>query len=71
MILGFLSFEHGIRKLLLLLILFYLFLFQVMGSSNIRDILTAFSPSLDYFALSSGDGRIKVTKIIPSSEFFS
>ncbi|XWS14136.1 hypothetical protein CRYUN_Cryun36dG0097500 [Craigia yunnanensis] len=31
-----------------------------MGSSNIRDILTAFSPSLDYFAISSGDGRIKI-----------
>ncbi|XP_039015727.1 WD repeat-containing protein 43-like [Hibiscus syriacus] len=32
-----------------------------MGSSNIRDILTAFSPSLDYFAFSSGDGPIKLT----------
>ncbi|XAR57036.1 hypothetical protein NMG60_11025037 [Bertholletia excelsa] len=31
-----------------------------MGSSNIRDLLTAFSPSLDYFAISSGDGRIKI-----------
>ncbi|GLT99058.1 hypothetical protein SLE2022_165250 [Rubroshorea leprosula] len=31
-----------------------------MGSSNIRDILTSFSPSLDYFAISSGDGRIKI-----------
>lgn len=31
-----------------------------MGSSNIRDILTSFSPSLDYFAISAGDGRIKV-----------
>ncbi|KAE8685544.1 hypothetical protein F3Y22_tig00111095pilonHSYRG00015 [Hibiscus syriacus] len=31
-----------------------------MGSSNIRDILTAFSPSLDYFAISAGDGRIKI-----------
>ncbi|KAE8731034.1 hypothetical protein F3Y22_tig00002841pilonHSYRG00210 [Hibiscus syriacus] len=31
-----------------------------MGSSNIRDILTAFSPSLDYFSISSGDGRIKI-----------
>ncbi|XVE65571.1 hypothetical protein DITRI_Ditri08aG0010400 [Diplodiscus trichospermus] len=31
-----------------------------MGSSNIRDILTAFSPALDYFAISSGDGRIKI-----------
>ncbi|KZV50992.1 WD repeat-containing protein 43-like [Dorcoceras hygrometricum] len=31
-----------------------------MGSSHIRDILTAFSPSLDFFALSLGDGRIKI-----------
>ncbi|KAH7573512.1 hypothetical protein JRO89_XS03G0162500 [Xanthoceras sorbifolium] len=31
-----------------------------MGSSNIRDILTSFSPSLDYFAICSGDARIKV-----------
>ncbi|KAE8734246.1 hypothetical protein F3Y22_tig00000778pilonHSYRG00404 [Hibiscus syriacus] len=31
-----------------------------MGSSNIRDILAAFSPSLDYFAISVGDGRIKI-----------
>ncbi|KAK9289201.1 hypothetical protein L1049_017675 [Liquidambar formosana] len=31
-----------------------------MGSSNIRDLLTSFSPSLDYFAISSGDGRIKI-----------
>ncbi|GMH28543.1 hypothetical protein Nepgr_030386 [Nepenthes gracilis] len=31
-----------------------------MGSSNIRDILTCFSPSLDFFAVSSGDGRIKI-----------
>ncbi|XP_048235185.1 WD repeat-containing protein 43 isoform X2 [Ricinus communis] len=31
-----------------------------MVSSNIRDILTAFSPSLDYFAISSGDGRVKI-----------
>lgn len=31
-----------------------------MGSLNIRDILTAFSPSLDFFAISSGDGRIKI-----------
>ncbi|XWS38991.1 hypothetical protein CRYUN_Cryun18bG0011600 [Craigia yunnanensis] len=34
--------------------------YRVMGSSNIRDILTEFSPSLDYFAISSGDGRIKI-----------
>lgn len=31
-----------------------------MGASNIRDILTSFSPSLDFFAISTGDGRIKV-----------
>ncbi|RZC93987.1 hypothetical protein C5167_016682 [Papaver somniferum] len=33
-----------------------------MGSSsqNIKDILTSFSPSSDFFAISSGDGRIKV-----------
>lgn len=31
-----------------------------MGSSNIRDILTSFSPALDYFAICSGDARIKV-----------
>ncbi|GLT45733.1 hypothetical protein SLA2020_195420 [Shorea laevis] len=31
-----------------------------MDSSNIRDILTSFSPSLDYLAISSGDGRIKI-----------
>ncbi|KAM0962649.1 hypothetical protein ACFX14_021772 [Malus domestica] len=31
-----------------------------MASSNIRDLLTAFSPSLDLFAISSGDGRIKI-----------
>lgn len=31
-----------------------------MGSSNIRDILTSFSPALDYFAIYSGDARIKV-----------
>ncbi|VFQ82805.1 unnamed protein product, partial [Cuscuta campestris] len=30
-----------------------------MGSFNIRDLLTAFSPSMDFFAISSGDGRIK------------
>lgn len=34
--------------------------FLGMGSSNIRDILTSFSPSLDFFAISTGDGRIKV-----------
>ncbi|KAL6571415.1 hypothetical protein OROHE_003058 [Orobanche hederae] len=31
-----------------------------MGSSHIRDILTTFSPSLDLFAISVGDGRIKI-----------
>lgn len=31
-----------------------------MGSSNISDILTSFSPSMDFFAISPGDGRIKI-----------
>ncbi|CAI9118994.1 OLC1v1020645C1 [Oldenlandia corymbosa var. corymbosa] len=32
-----------------------------MGTTNnIRDLLTSFSPSLDFFAISSGDGRIKI-----------
>ncbi|EXC39743.1 WD repeat-containing protein 43 [Morus notabilis] len=31
-----------------------------MGSSDIRDLLTAFSPSMDLFAISAGDGRIKI-----------
>ncbi|KAJ6430856.1 hypothetical protein OIU84_018375 [Salix udensis] len=31
-----------------------------MVSMNIRDLLTSFSPSLDYLAISSGDGRIKI-----------
>lgn len=31
-----------------------------MEASNIRDILTSFSPSLDFLAISSGDGRIKI-----------
>ncbi|CAK9138939.1 unnamed protein product [Ilex paraguariensis] len=31
-----------------------------MGSANIRDLLTSFSPNLDFFAISSGDGRIKI-----------
>lgn len=31
-----------------------------MGSSNIRDVLTSFSPNLDLFAISLGDGRIKI-----------
>ncbi|WOL18735.1 hypothetical protein Cni_G27532 [Canna indica] len=30
------------------------------GLPNVRDILTAFSPSSDFFAISSGDGRIKI-----------
>ncbi|XP_043709859.1 WD repeat-containing protein 43 [Telopea speciosissima] len=31
-----------------------------MSFPNIRDLLTSFSPSLDFFAISSGDGRIKI-----------
>ena len=31
-----------------------------MSLVNIKDVLTSFSPALDYLALSSGDGRIKV-----------
>lgn len=31
-----------------------------MASSHIRDILTAFSPTMDLFAISLGDGRIKI-----------
>lgn len=31
-----------------------------MGSLNARDFLTSFSPDLDLFAISSGDGRIKI-----------
>ncbi|KAL4575717.1 hypothetical protein LXL04_011801 [Taraxacum kok-saghyz] len=31
-----------------------------MESANIRDVLTSFSPSLDFLAISSGDGRIKI-----------
>ncbi|KAK6161064.1 hypothetical protein DH2020_004445 [Rehmannia glutinosa] len=31
-----------------------------MGSSHIRDILTSFSPALDLFAISLGDGRTKI-----------
>ncbi|KAL3505677.1 hypothetical protein ACH5RR_031059 [Cinchona calisaya] len=34
--------------------------YQEMGSHDIRDILTSFSPSLDFFAISTGDGRIKM-----------
>ncbi|CAA2964015.1 WD repeat-containing 43-like isoform X1 [Olea europaea subsp. europaea] len=32
----------------------------IMRSSNISDILTSFSPSMDFFAISPGDGRIKI-----------
>ncbi|XP_055818364.1 uncharacterized protein LOC129887324 isoform X4 [Solanum dulcamara] len=31
-----------------------------MGTANIRGILTCFSPSLNFFAISSGNGRIKI-----------
>ncbi|KAL8047596.1 hypothetical protein ABFS82_07G010600 [Erythranthe guttata] len=31
-----------------------------MGSSNIRDVLTSFNPTLDLFAISIGEGRIKI-----------
>ncbi|KAF3658797.1 putative homeobox-leucine zipper protein GLABRA 2-like [Capsicum annuum] len=31
-----------------------------MGTTDIRDISTCFSPSFDLFAISSGDGRIKI-----------
>ncbi|XP_051128116.1 uncharacterized protein LOC127249389 [Andrographis paniculata] len=31
-----------------------------MGTLHIRDILTSFSPSLDLFSISLGDGRIKI-----------
>ncbi|VVB14046.1 unnamed protein product [Arabis nemorensis] len=31
-----------------------------MNLVNIRDVLTSFSPALDYLALSTGDGRIKI-----------
>ncbi|XP_076920662.1 uncharacterized protein LOC143581864 [Bidens hawaiensis] len=30
------------------------------SAANIRDVLTSFSPLLDFFAISSGDGRIKI-----------
>ncbi|PON61971.1 WD repeat containing protein [Parasponia andersonii] len=41
-----------------------------MGSSNLRDLLTAFSPSMDLFAISTGDGRIKTefTDMVASEE---
>ncbi|KAK1273226.1 hypothetical protein QJS04_geneDACA020607 [Acorus gramineus] len=32
----------------------------MMSTANIRDILTSFSPNLDFFASTSGDGRIKI-----------
>ncbi|XP_042056685.1 WD repeat-containing protein 43-like isoform X1 [Salvia splendens] len=31
-----------------------------MVSSNIRDVLTSFSPNLDLFAITLGDGRVKI-----------
>ncbi|RID73238.1 hypothetical protein BRARA_B00400 [Brassica rapa] len=31
-----------------------------MNLVNIKDVLTSFSPALDYLALSTGDGRIKI-----------
>lgn len=31
-----------------------------MSSSGIRDLLTSFSPSLDFLAITTGDGRIKI-----------
>ncbi|KAJ4764491.1 WD repeat-containing protein 43 [Rhynchospora pubera] len=31
-----------------------------MASPNNRDLLTSFSPNCDFFAISSGDGRIKI-----------
>ncbi|KAF6152454.1 hypothetical protein GIB67_035522 [Kingdonia uniflora] len=31
-----------------------------MGMPNIRDLLTSFSPTSEFFAISSGDGRIKI-----------
>lgn len=40
-----------------------------MGSSNIRDLLTAFSPFWDFFAISAGDGRIKVLTFFSLSKF--
>ncbi|KAJ4969451.1 hypothetical protein NE237_016152 [Protea cynaroides] len=33
---------------------------STMSSPNIRDLLTSFSHSLDFLAISSGDGRIKI-----------
>ncbi|RDX97845.1 WD repeat-containing protein 43, partial [Mucuna pruriens] len=31
-----------------------------MASTDIRGILTAFNPSLDFFAITAGDGRVKI-----------
>lgn len=39
----------------------------MVSSEYIRDLLTSFSPSLDFFAISSGDGRIKVRRTLPLS----
>lgn len=41
-----------------------------MGSSNIRDVLTSFSPNLDLFAITLGDGRIKVLPFSCSTRIF-
>ncbi|KAL1806703.1 uncharacterized protein LOC108200108 [Daucus carota subsp. sativus] len=37
-----------------------------MTSANIRDVLTSFSPALDFFAICSGDGRIKIWDTVKS-----
>lgn len=37
-----------------------------MTSANIRDLLTSFSPALDFFAICSGDGRIKIWDTVKS-----
>ncbi|KAL8105384.1 uncharacterized protein LOC141678805 [Apium graveolens] len=37
-----------------------------MTSVNIRDILTSFSPALDFFAICPGDGRIKIWDTVKS-----
>lgn len=41
-----------------------------MSLVNIRDVLTSFSPALDYLALSTGDGRIKVSSLFFFYGFF-
>ena len=38
-----------------------------MASTDVRGILTAFNPSLDFFAITTGDGRVKVRSF---SSFF-